>query len=59
MYIRATEQIDSNISEQKLQKMAEILADNTPDLSEGWDEIRISGDRVREHEEQDYEFDDR
>lgn len=53
------EQIDSNISEQKLQKMAEILADNTPDLSEGWNEIKISGDRMKDHEKRDYEFDDR
>lgn len=35
--------IESNIPTQKLLHMAEILNDNKPDLSEGWDTIEISG----------------
>lgn len=39
--------IKSDMPEQKLVRMAEILRDNKPDISEGWDDIEISGNEPR------------
>lgn len=39
--------INSDVPEQKLVRMAEILRDNKPDISEGWDDIEISGNEPR------------
>lgn len=41
------QKIDSDIPGQKLVRMAEILHDNKPDISEGWDDIDIFGQEPR------------
>ena len=39
--------VHSNIPKQRLVKMAEILRDNKPDISEGWDNIEVFGNEPR------------
>lgn len=39
--------VHSNIPKQRLVKMAEILRDNKPDISEGWDNIEVFGNESR------------